>query len=53
MSSLVAKGSTIHVPAEFLGGEKGKKITVTWSQSLRSRTAEYWICKYSVESGGQ
>ena len=53
MSSLVAKGNTIHVPAQFLGGDQGKKITVSWSQNLKSRSAEFWICKYTVKSGGK
>lgn len=53
MSSLVAKGSTIHVPAQYLGGDQGKKVTVAWSQTLKSRKEDYWICKYTVTSGGE
>lgn len=53
MSSLVAKGNTIHVPTHFLGGDQGQKVTVNWSQNLQSRNADYWICKYTVKSGGE
>lgn len=53
MSSFVEKDNTIYVPAEFLGGEKGRKVNVTWSQSLRQRNQEYWVCKYTVKSGGR
>ena len=53
MASLVAKGNTIYVPVQFLGGNEGKKINVSWKQSLKSRSEDYWICKYTVKSGGE
>ncbi|KIW92486.1 uncharacterized protein Z519_06333 [Cladophialophora bantiana CBS 173.52] len=53
MAPLVNKGDTIYVPAEFLGGNNGKKLTIHWSQMLRSRNEDYWLCKYTVESGAE
>jgi len=52
MPSLVEKGNTIHIPAHFLGGEKSEKITLSWSQWLRTQTQEYYVCNYTVKSGG-
>jgi hypothetical protein len=52
MSSLVEKGNTIHVPVESLGGEESNKVTVSWSQMLKTRTQDYYVCKYTVKSGG-
>ncbi|KAI4687488.1 uncharacterized protein J4E88_003077 [Alternaria novae-zelandiae] len=48
--TLVNKGFTLHVPAESLGGEKSKKITVSWSQWLGSRSQEYYVCNYTITS---
>ncbi|KAI4608964.1 hypothetical protein J4E80_008709 [Alternaria sp. BMP 0032] len=53
MPYLVQKGNTIHIPAEFLGGEKSSTITVNWSQRLSSRQQDYYICNYTVKSGGE
>jgi len=52
MPYLVQKGNTIHIPAEFLGGEKSSTITVNWSQRLSSRQQDYYVCNYTVKSGG-
>jgi len=52
MSSLVQKGDKIHVPAELLGGEKSKTVTVTWSQKMKTRTQDYYMCTFDVKSGG-
>jgi len=46
----VNKGNTILVPAESLGGEERKKITVSWSQWLGTRSQEYYVCNYTVAS---
>jgi len=48
--TLVNKGFTLHVPAESLGGEKSKKITVSWSQWLGTRSQEYYVCNYTITS---
>ncbi|KAG9187008.1 hypothetical protein G6011_10116 [Alternaria panax] len=52
MSPLVSEGNTIYVPAECLVGDERKKVTVSWSQMMRTRTQEYWVCNYQVKSGG-
>jgi hypothetical protein len=53
MSSVVEKGHTIRIPAESLGGEKSEKITVSWSQMLRTRTQDYYVCKFANQSNGK
>lgn len=53
MSSPVQKNDTIFVPAEKLGGTGDNKVTVVWSESLKERSAEYWVCKYTVTSGSE
>ncbi len=43
----IEKGNTFYVPADYLGGAQGKKVTVKWSQMMKSRSEDYWICKYT------
>ncbi|KAL9608380.1 MAG: hypothetical protein Q9167_006777 [Letrouitia subvulpina] len=43
----IEKGNTFYVPGDYLGGAQGKKVTVKWSQTMKSRSEEYWICKYT------
>ena len=43
----IQKGNVFYVPAAYLGGDQGKKVTVKWSQMMSSRSEDYWICKYT------
>ncbi|KAJ3545018.1 hypothetical protein NM208_g2717 [Fusarium decemcellulare] len=52
MATLVTKGNTIRVPAQSLGGDNAKKVTVSWKQNFWSRTEDYWICTYTIIGGG-
>ncbi|KAL8791671.1 MAG: hypothetical protein Q9195_005754 [Heterodermia aff. obscurata] len=46
----IEKGNTFYVPGDYLGGASGQKVTIKWSQSLRNRTEEYWVGKYTNKS---
>ena len=49
----VQKGNQVYVPANTLGGTEGQKLTIKWSQSMKSRSEEYLVSKYTNKSGGQ
>ncbi|KAH7071881.1 hypothetical protein BKA63DRAFT_59185 [Paraphoma chrysanthemicola] len=49
MPTLVQKGNKIHISPHDL---ENNKIKIQWSQSLRTRTEEYYFAHYTVPSGG-
>ncbi|MCJ1264292.1 hypothetical protein MMC22_004163 [Lobaria immixta] len=43
----IEKGNTFYVPADYLGGDQGRKVTIEWSQMMKSRSEDYYLSKYT------